>query len=221
LKDQLKNAEIIQRQVNNRVTNRSDGLDQKIRQFQQDARDFKANNDETDRQMTAMREAVDRIKENNLNPAEQALNQAVKGLDPQANNAGEAPKNAENLPGADPKADNPSAKDQAGAQSKADQAKKQAGAQAKGEQAKNQGGEQSKAEEPQQGDQKPGGEPQSKGDAGAPSQSKGSASKSQQSKSQSSKGQASKGAEAAKDQAGAEAGQDQPGQEADASKESG
>src|SRR5206468_2836551 len=41
VRDQVKNAEIVQRQVNNRVTNRADGLEQKIRQFRQDTRDFK------------------------------------------------------------------------------------------------------------------------------------------------------------------------------------
>ena len=82
LKDQVKNAEIIQRQVNNRVTNKSDGLEQKIRQYQQDARDFKAANADTDQQVAAMKEAVERIKDRNLNPADQSLNRAIKGLDP-------------------------------------------------------------------------------------------------------------------------------------------
>ncbi len=80
-RDQVKNAEIIQRQVNNRVTNKADGLDQKIRQFQQDARDFKADNADANRQMDELRDAVQRIKDRNLGPAEQALTRATKQLD--------------------------------------------------------------------------------------------------------------------------------------------
>jgi hypothetical protein len=199
LKDQLKNAEIIQRQVNNRVTNKSDGLEQKIRQFQQDAQDFKANNPDTDRQMAAMKEAVDRIKDNNLNPAEQALNQAVKGLDPQA---GEAPKPADNQahPPEDPQPGD-QAKDQAGSQSKGDQTK--AGAQSKGDQPKtgdqpkDKAGAEPAADLP--GDT-PDMKPQPKGEAGAQAKSKGQ----QQPKGQPSKGQQAKGADQAKDQAGGE-----------------
>jgi hypothetical protein len=219
LKDQIKNAEIIQRQVNNRVTNKSDGLDQKIRQFQQDARDFKASNADTDREMNAMREAVDRIKDNNLNPAEQALNQAVKGLDPQANNQGEAPKAPENQAGQDKNDPGQPSKDQTGAQAKGDQAKRDQakGDQSKnqaGDQAKDQAGDQAKGEQPQAGDQAKG-EQQPKGEAGAQAKAKGASPKGQQSK-----GQQAKGGDQAKAEAGGE-GQDQPGNEPEAGKEAG
>ena len=192
LREQVKNAEIIQRQVNNRVTNKSDGLEQKIRQYQQDTKDFKVENPETDRQMAAMRDAVDRIKDRNLDPADQALNQAIKGFDPQANdNNGEQPKAPE---GQDPEGQPP--KDQPGAQARSDQAK---GQQAKGEQAKDQGGAEPKGD--------PANAEQPKGQAGAKA-------KGDPSKGATSKGQQAKGEES-KDQAGADGqGQDSKDQAA-------
>ena len=81
LKDQVKNAEIIQRQVNNRITNKTDGLDQKLRQFTEDSRDFAADNADALRQMAELRESVQKIKDRNLGPAEQALTRATKQLD--------------------------------------------------------------------------------------------------------------------------------------------
>ena len=156
LREQVKNAEIIQRQVNDRVTNKSDGLEQKVRELQRDTRDFKVDNPDTDRQLTAIREAVDRIKENNLNPADKALNQAVKGMEqpdganPQPNDAKPQEANPEgqpdkNLPGAQPKAQQ--AKAQAGAQPKGEQPQGEAaqGEQPKGDASKEQGGNQPKA----------------------------------------------------------------------------
>ncbi len=191
LRDQVKNAEIIQRQVNNRVTNKSDGLEQKIRQAQQDAKDFKVEDADADRQLAALREAVDRIKDRNLNPAEQALNNVTKALDPQAK-----------APDDEPAAANPEgepAKDQAGAQNKGQQ-------QAKGDQAK---GDQPKDQQP--GEARPGDQPrdqageQAKGDQ-QPKGQAGAQNKGQQPKGASPKGQQAKGAdqtgEASKDQAG-------------------
>ncbi len=159
-RDQVKNAEIIQRQVNNRVTNKADGLDQKIRQFQQDARDFKADDPDANRQMADLRDAVQRIKDRNLGPAEQALTQATKQLDrPEGDRPnGEAPQPpADQAPAGAPndspnKADakgqpQPKAqgKDQPGQSAKEDQAggepKDQAGDQPKGS-----GGDQPKSE---------------------------------------------------------------------------
>ena len=127
LRDQVKNAEIIQRQVNNRVTNKSDGLEQKIRDAQRDAKDFKVEDPDGDRQLAAMREAVERIKDRNLNPAEQALTNATKSFDPQATKDAEAPKAPEDqaADAANPEGQPP--KDQAGDQSKGQQSKNQAG----------------------------------------------------------------------------------------------
>jgi hypothetical protein len=145
-RDQLKNAEMIQRQVNNRVTNRADGLDRKIRQLLEDLKDFKVNNPDTERQMTEMRDAVDRIRERNLGPAEQGLTRATKALDqprdgqPPGENAqpkaGDQPRDeaAEKAAGK-PGSDNAQAKGESakGQQSKGESTK---GDQAKGDQAK-------------------------------------------------------------------------------------
>ena len=171
LRDQVKNAEIIQRQVNNRVTNKADGLEQKIRQFQQDARDFKANNPDTDRQMAAMREAVERIKDRNLNPAEQALSQATKGLEQPQPNGAEAPQpDAQEMDQAKDQAGSPRT---SGPRSKA--GGQPQGQQAKGEQAQNQAGEPAQG---QGGDQAEANRP--KGRSGAqPKSSKGASPKGQ------------------------------------------
>jgi len=168
LRDQVKNAEIIQRQVNNRITNKADGLDQKLRQFNQDARDFKANNPDAERQMAEMRDAVQRLKDRNLGPAEQALTRATKQLDPKADDpAKDAPQPGQPdarddaaEAGAQPKdqaGDQP--KDQAGGQPKAQpgQPKDQAGGQPNdqaGPQSKEQAGDQPKGN-PKPGEAKP------------------------------------------------------------------
>jgi hypothetical protein len=204
LRDQVKNAEIIQRQVNDRVTNKSDGLEQKIREFQRDAKDFKIDNPDSDRQMSEMREAVNRIKENNLNPADQSLNRAVKGLE-QTENAN-APQKDANAQASQPEGQPP--RDQAGAQAKAEQARAEQG---KGEQAKSQAGAQAKAE-PGQGEQakaetskaQAGDQAKSKGES-----SKGASPKGQQAKGASPEGQASKG-EQSKDQGEGKEGQASP-----------
>ncbi len=81
LRDQVKNAEIIQRQVNNRISNKTDGLDQKLRQFAEDSKDFKADNADALRQMAELRDGVQKIQDRNLAPAEQALTRANKQLD--------------------------------------------------------------------------------------------------------------------------------------------
>ncbi len=175
LRDQVKNAEIIQRQVNDRITSKADGLDQKIRDYQREARDFKVEDPDTDRQVAGMREALDRIKENHLNPADQSLNQAVKGMDPQANNAQDPRKDP--APGDNPKGqppkDQPGAEAPKGDQAKADQAKADA---AKGQQAKADAAKGQPADEQPKGDAAKGeqakGE-QAKGDAAKGEQAKG------------------------------------------------
>ena len=94
LRDQVKNAEIIQRQVNNRISNKTDGLDQKLRQFAEDSQDFAADNADAVRQMAELRESVQKIKDRNLGPAEQALTRATKQLD----RPGDKPRNEPNAP---------------------------------------------------------------------------------------------------------------------------
>jgi len=90
-RDNLKNAEMIQRQVGNRITSRTDGLDQKIRRFLDDLRNFRVANPDAQKQMEEMRAGVDRIRENHLGPAEQGLTHASKNLDEaEPDNAGES-----------------------------------------------------------------------------------------------------------------------------------
>ena len=69
-RDNLKNSEMVQRQVNGRVSNKTDGLDQKIGRFLDDLDNFKLPNPDARKQMEAMKSAVGRIKENHLEPAE-------------------------------------------------------------------------------------------------------------------------------------------------------
>ncbi|WP_435005247.1 DUF4175 family protein [Tundrisphaera lichenicola] len=168
VRDQVKNAEIVQRQVNNRISNRADGLEQKIRQFQQDTRDFKAENPDVDRQMARLDEAVQRIKDRNLGPAEKALSDANKSLDPAG--ASDSSKPPQGDPSQSDGKATPPSKDPAGSQPKAQDPSK--GEASKGEASK---GEASKGEA-------------SKGEA-----SKGEASKGEASKGEASKGEASEG----------------------------
>ncbi len=131
-RDNLRNAETIQRQVTSRVAGKSDGIEQKINRMLRDLKDFNVPNQDVERQMQAMREAVERIRDNNLTPAEQSLNRADKALDEQANSG-------KSQEGAQPR-DQQAGPQQAGG----DQSKAESGDQAKG-------GEQPKAGDPVQG----------------------------------------------------------------------
>jgi hypothetical protein len=83
--EDLKNAEMIQRQVSNRVTNKADGLEQKITRFLDDLKNFKIPNADAQKQMEEMRAGVGRIRDQHLDPAEQGLTHASKNLgDPQS-----------------------------------------------------------------------------------------------------------------------------------------
>ena len=94
-KAQLRDAEMIQRQVSDRITSKTDGLDQRIRRVLDDMANFKVENPDTQRQMADLRDAVRQIRDQNLAPAEQGLTQATKGLDqPDAAN----PPNGNNPP---------------------------------------------------------------------------------------------------------------------------
>ena len=84
LRENLKNAAMIQRQVSTRVTNKADGLQEKVDRFLQDLKNFKVDSPDARKQMEQMREGVARIRENHLEPAEQGLTRAPKNL-------GEAP----------------------------------------------------------------------------------------------------------------------------------
>ena len=81
VRDNLKNAETIQRQVTSGFTSKSDGLDTKIKKYLDDLNNFNVPNADAKRQMLAMKASVERIKDKNLTPAEQALARAGKALD--------------------------------------------------------------------------------------------------------------------------------------------
>ncbi len=123
-RENLKNAEMIQRQVGNRVTSRTDGLDQKIRRFLDDLRNFRVPNPDAQKQMEEMRAGVDRIRENHLGPAEQGLTHASKNLDEAESAKGASPSAPPNPQGEAAKAQSkPSAESAKGTQKSGDNAK--------------------------------------------------------------------------------------------------
>ena len=169
-KQELSNAEQVQKQVGDRLNNPADGLARKVDRFMQDLDNLKLQNPEAADQMKGLKQALAKLEEGPVPQAEQALNRANRGLD----NRQENPTPTENRPGAQaqPKAANQgNAQAQAKsadpakqaaeatkagqqtAQTKQAEAAKQAGEQAKagGQQAAQakQAGEQAKAGEPQ------------------------------------------------------------------------
>ncbi len=176
-RDDLKNAEMIQRQVANQINNRTDGLDQKVKNFIRDLKNFKIANPDAQKQMEEMRAGIERIRENHLGPAEQGLSRSTKRLDDGA-------QNARPEPGA-----KPDGADADGAQAKAKNAGEPAGAKPQAEPTKAAGTPSekgtSKSENGEQGkpspDSKPAGNDAEKGaskpqggqpDAGSQPQSK-------------------------------------------------
>ncbi|MCA1686379.1 MAG: DUF4175 domain-containing protein, partial [Planctomycetia bacterium] len=106
--ENLKNAEMTQRQVTSRVTNKADGLEQKISRFQDDLKNFKLPNSDAQKQMDGMRATVAKLREDNLEPAEQGLTHATKNLgEPQGDRPGEAEKPADAGKAQAPKGENP------------------------------------------------------------------------------------------------------------------
>lgn len=79
--DNLKNAEMIQRQVGSRITSRTDGLDQKIQRLLDDMKNLKVSNPDARSQLEEMRAGVERIRDKHLGPAEQGLTHAAKNLE--------------------------------------------------------------------------------------------------------------------------------------------
>src|ERR671920_1036505 len=77
---ELKNGEMIQRQVGSRINSRTDGLDQKIRRFLDDLQNFRLPNPDAQKQMEEMRAGVERVREKHLGPAEASLTRASKSL---------------------------------------------------------------------------------------------------------------------------------------------
>ncbi len=157
-REEVRNAEAVQRQVTGRVNDPAEGLHEKVERYLRDQQNLKIDNAEARDQMQQLLAGLDRIRDDHLVPAEQGLDRANKALDQSPN--GEKPANQADQPKAEetqnrqddqaPSQEGEKAKSQAG-----EQAKSQAGEQAKsqaGEQAKSQAGEQSKSpagEQPQ------------------------------------------------------------------------
>jgi hypothetical protein len=155
-RESLKNAEMIQRQVSNRVTNPDDGLDEQIQQFLRDLDDFKLTMPDVRAQMERMKQGVGRIRDRHLAPAEQGLTRSLKGLDDQA---GSQPQNPQSQAKAAPPSPGAQAKSDRGAQaeskaSEAQPAEGKEGREAKGSenaQAKGSENAQAKGSESAQG----------------------------------------------------------------------
>jgi hypothetical protein len=173
MRDELRNAELIQRQVGNRVSNRTDGLDHKVRKYIDDLKNFKLPNPDAQQQMEEMRAGIGRIRENHLEPAEQGLTRASKRLDEPAAANGSQPQGKTPETGAQP-ANDAARKDGENPPAQQGQPKAQpnqpANAKDQGASAKADGQPEAKAGTPQSKGQT--GQPQSKGQAGQP-QSKG------------------------------------------------
>ena len=80
-RDDLNNAGLIQRQVGSRMSNRDEGLEQKLRRLLDDLRNFKIANPEAQQQMQNMLERLDMLRDRHLGPAEQGLTRAGKSLE--------------------------------------------------------------------------------------------------------------------------------------------
>jgi hypothetical protein len=90
-RDDLNNASMIQRQVSSRFTGREEGLSARIRRMLDDLRNFKMPNPDAQKQMENMLARVDNVRDRNLEPAEQGILHAVKGLDNQQPTPGDRP----------------------------------------------------------------------------------------------------------------------------------
>ncbi|CAN5849919.1 hypothetical protein BH23PLA1_BH23PLA1_06310 [soil metagenome] len=88
-RERLDQAATNQQQVTNQIAGRTDGLDQKIRSFLDELRDSKLPEADGEEQMQEMLEAVERLRNENLNPAEQGLARASKALEGQPAGADE------------------------------------------------------------------------------------------------------------------------------------
>ncbi|MBV8130783.1 MAG: hypothetical protein JO114_24295 [Planctomycetaceae bacterium] len=80
-RDDLNNAGLIQRQVGSRMSNRDEGLEQKLRRLLDDLRNFKIANPEARQQMQNMLERLNMLRDRHLGPAEQGLTRAGKSLE--------------------------------------------------------------------------------------------------------------------------------------------
>jgi hypothetical protein len=94
-RQELKNAEQIQRQVGDRLNNQADGLSRKVDRFLEDLDNLKLANPEAAEQMQGLRQALQRLEQGAVPQAEQSLSRANRSLDQRAGNQDE-----QNRPGA-------------------------------------------------------------------------------------------------------------------------
>ena len=158
-REEVKNAEPVQQQVTDRISNKTDGLEAMIRKHLDDLANLKIDTPDARAQMEEMLAAVEKLRDENLGPAAQELSRAAKGLEgakPQDTPKGDDAAKGEDTPkGGDPaepaekadaakadasKASQPKAKAKSG-QSKSGETKKadadaQAGDPAKADEAK-------------------------------------------------------------------------------------
>ncbi len=158
-RQELQNAEQVQRQVGDRLNNPADGLSRKVERFLEDMDNLKLANPEAAEQMNGLKQALAQLEQGPVPQAEQALNRANRALD-ERRAGGEQ----NQRPGAQAQ--------QQGTQQQGGQEQAKTGAQQQGaqEQAKAGGQQQGGQEQAKAGGQQQGGQEKSK--AGGQEQAK-------------------------------------------------
>jgi hypothetical protein len=169
-KQDLQNAEQVQRQVGDRLNNPADGLSRKVDRFLEDMDNLKLQNPEAADQMNGLRQALARLEQGPVPQAEQALNRANRALDNRADAGDDSQRqNGQQQPAGQQQGAMAQSK-QDGQQKGADgQSKQEAGQQAQAKQGgPQQGGQQAQAKQggqqaqAKQGGQQQGGDAQAK-----------------------------------------------------------
>ena len=80
-REDLNNAGMIQRQVGSRMSNRDEGLEQRLRRLLDDLKNFKIANPEAQQQMQDMLARLDTLRDRHVGQAEQGLTRATKNLE--------------------------------------------------------------------------------------------------------------------------------------------
>lgn len=81
-REAVRNAETIQRQVTDRVTEPADGLQRKVERYLEDQQNLRIDNPDARDQMERVLAGVERVRDQHLPPAEQSLARANRALDP-------------------------------------------------------------------------------------------------------------------------------------------
>lgn len=166
-RENVRNAEAVQRQVTGRVNDPSEGLHEKVERYLRDQDNLKIDNAEAREQMQRLLASLDRIRDDHLVPAEQGLSRANKSLD--ESSRGQPPRDSQSR---DRQGESPQPKGREASRSEdaSRPGEAQSGEPAEtkaGEQAKAQAGEASKS---RAGEQTKSGEGQSQPREGEPTQ---------------------------------------------------